>query len=102
VDTQLVKTGKNIRIYVPNVFTPNGDTKNDYLRPWLLSIQRVNYFKVYNRWGKLIFEMAGDRPGWDGRINGQPAEPQTVVWMIEAVDVDGIVHRQQGTTVLIR
>lgn len=102
VDTQFVKTKKKIEIYVPTVFTPGNDGLNDYLRPLLMGFDHVNYFRVYNRWGKLIFQMKSDRPGWDGRVNGQPAEMQTVVWMIEAVDVDGVTHRRQGTTVLIR
>ena len=102
VDTQMVKTRKKIEIYVPTVFTPgNGDGVNDYLRPLLMSFVRVNYFRVYNRWGKILFQMQSDKPGWDGRVNGQLAELQTVIWMIEAVDVDGKVHRKQGTTVLI-
>lgn len=103
IDTQLVKTRKKIEIYVPTVFTPgNGDGKNDLLRPLLMGFEKVNYFRVYNRWGKLLFQMQSDRPGWDGRTNGQIAELQTVVWMIEAVDIDGQVHRRQGTTVLVR
>ena len=102
VDTQLVKTRKNIKIYVPSIFTPGGDGKNDLLRPLLMSFTKVNYFRIFNRWGKLLFEMKNDGPGWDGRVNGQQAELQTVIWMIEAVDVDGVVHREQGTTVLMR
>jgi hypothetical protein len=47
--------------------------------------------------------MKSDRPGWDGKINGEPSsETMTVVWEIEAVDVDGKVHRKQGTTILMR
>jgi gliding motility-associated-like protein len=102
VDTQLVKTLKKIEIYVPTVFTPGGDGLNDLLRPLLFGFDHVNYFRVYDRWGKLLFQMKSDRPGWDGKLNGQPAEMQTVVWMIEAVDVDGVLHRKHGTTVLIR
>ncbi|MBK7374591.1 MAG: PKD domain-containing protein [Chitinophagaceae bacterium] len=103
VDTQLVRTLKKIEIYVPTVFTPGGDGLNDLLRPLLFGFDHVNYFRVYNRWGKLLFQMKSDRPGWDGKINGQPStETQTVVWMIEAVDVDGKLHRKQGTTVLMR
>jgi gliding motility-associated-like protein len=102
VDTQLVKIRKNIKIYVPTVFTPGDDGKNDLLRPLLMSFVRVNYFRIYDRWGKLLFEMQSDRPGWDGKFKGQDVSVQTVVWMIEAVDVDGVVHREQGTTVLMR
>jgi gliding motility-associated-like protein len=103
VDTQFVRTKKKIEIYVPNVFTPDRNGLNDYLRPTLFGFDHVNYFRVYNRWGKLLFQMNSDRPGWDGRINGNiTTETQTVVWMIEAVDVDGVTHRKQGTTVLLR
>ena len=102
VDTQFVKTRKKIEIYVPNAFTPGSNGLNDYLRPVLMGFVKVNYFRVYNRWGKMLFQMQSDQPGWDGKVNGQFVDPQTYVWMIEAVDVDGIVHKKQGTTVLIQ
>jgi gliding motility-associated-like protein len=102
VDTQYVKTNKKIKIYVPTAFTPDGNGTNERLRPGLIGFSKVNYFRVYNRWGKLLFSMNSDQPGWDGKIDNAPAGIQTVVWMIEAVDVDGKVHNQQGTTVLYR
>jgi gliding motility-associated-like protein len=102
IDTQYVKTNKKIKIYVPAAFTPNGDGTNERLRPGLIGFSKVNYFRVYNRWGKLLFSMNSDQPGWDGKIDNAAAGIQTVVWMIEAVDVDGKVHNQQGTTVLYR
>ncbi len=102
VDTQMVKTHKKIEIYVPTGFTPDDNGVNEKLRPVLIGFTRVNYFRIYNRWGKMLFSMNSDMPGWDGRLNGEPVATQTVVWMIEAVDVDGIVHRKQGSTVLFR
>lgn len=102
VDTQLVKTHKKIDIYVPNAFTPGNDFKNEYLKPVLVGFVKLNYFRVYNRWGKLLYSAASELPGWDGKINGVVGDTQTVVWMIEAVDVDGVVHKQQGTTIVIR
>ena len=102
VDTQIVKTLKKISIYVPTVFTPDNNGVNDLLRPLLFGFDKVNYFRVYNRWGNLLFQMQSDRPGWDGKLNGAAVETQTIVWMIEAIDVDGKLHKQQGTTVLIR
>ncbi|MEP7237202.1 MAG: PKD domain-containing protein [Ferruginibacter sp.] len=101
-DTQMVKTSKRINIYVPQSFTPDGNGINDYLRPLLMGFGSVAYFRVYNRWGKLLFQMQSDLPGWDGRINGKIQDTQTVVWMIEAVDIDGHTHKEQGTTILIR
>ena len=50
----------------------------------------------------MLFQMKSDRPGWDGKFNGQPVDMQSVVWMIEAVDVDGVTHHKQGTTVILR
>ena len=102
VDTQLVKTHKKIEIYVPTGFTPNGNGINDRLRPVLIGFTKVNYFRIYNRWGKMLFSMNSDQPGWDGKVNGGPVDSQTIVWMIEAVDIDGKVHNRQGTTVIIR
>ena len=46
--------------------------------------------------------MQSDLPGWNGKINGQRQELQTVVWVIEAVDVDGVTHKKQGTSILLR
>lgn len=102
VDTQMVKTHKKIDIYVPNAFTPDGDGVNDLLRPILMSFSKVNYFRIFNRYGQLLFEMKSELPGWDGRVKGELLSTQTVVWVIEAVDVDGKVHKEQGTTILIR
>ena len=102
VDTQFVYALRKVEIYVPTSFTPDNNGQNDYLRPLLYGFDRVNYFRIFDRWGKLLYEMRSDRPGWDGMKNGKRQEMQTLVWMIEAVDVDGIVHRKQGTTILLR
>ena len=102
VDTVLVKPYKKIAINMPTAFTPNGDGKNDLLRPALFGFKKINYFKVYNRWGKLVFQTENDGAGWDGTMNGIKQDTQTFVWMIEATDVDGQVHTQSGTILLIR
>jgi len=102
VDTQFVKIKKKIEIYVPTTFTPDGNGQNDYLYPVLMGFRTLNYFRVYDRWGKLLFTSKTERPGWDGRVRGDKQEIQTVVWMVEAVDVDGVTHQRQGTTVILR
>jgi len=50
----------------------------------------------------MMYQMQGNSPGWVGKVNGVLQEMQTVVWMIEAVDIDGKVYNKQGTTVLMR
>ncbi len=102
VDTQMVKTFKKIEIYVPTVFTPNGDGLNDYLKPVLMGFKKVNYFRVYNRWGQLLFQMNSDLPGWNGTVKGVLQDMQAIVWMIEAEDVDGIIHQKKGSSIIMR
>jgi gliding motility-associated-like protein len=102
VDTQLVKTIKNADIYVPNAFTPNGNGRNDYLHPLLRGIKHLNYFRVYNRWGQLLFESKEDGKGWDGRVAGVLQNAQVVVWLVEGIGIDNQIYLRKGTTVLVR
>ncbi len=102
VDTQYVKVFKEINIYVPSAFTPNKDGKNDFLLPVPTGIVEFRYFRVYNRWGQLLYSLSGESPGWDGTFKGIDQPTQTVVWMAEGVAVDGRTVRKKGTTVLIR
>ncbi|MFN8243174.1 MAG: PKD domain-containing protein [Ferruginibacter sp.] len=102
VDTQLVKIAGSIQVLVPNAFTPNNDTRNDVLTPLLIGIKSVNYFRIYNRWGELLYETHNKDEGWDGRLKGVPAETQTVVWMFEGVGVDDKIYARKGSTVLLR
>jgi gliding motility-associated-like protein len=98
----LVKKCGVIEFYVPNAFNPNSNSSNNTLRPFLYGYSKVNYFRVYNRYGQLLYSKNSDLPGWDGTIHGKPAAPQTVVWMIEAVDAYGKIEKRQGTSILLR
>jgi len=102
VDTQLVKTVKNPEIYVPTAFTPNNDGLNDLLRPIIRGVKEIKYFRIFNRWGQLLFETKTNQHGWDGTIKGIPQRGQVVVWMIEGLGADDRIYRQKGTSVLIR
>ena len=102
VDTQLVRTVKFIDVVVPNVFTPNHDGRNDYLRPILMGIKQIRSFRIYNRWGQLLFETKEERPGWDGTFKGQRMASQAVVWVIEGVGVDGKTYIRKGTSIVAR
>jgi gliding motility-associated-like protein len=102
VDTLDVKTIKSVEIYVPTAFTPNNDGLNDNLRPLLRGVRQLNYFRIYNRWGQVIYETRNDKPGWNGILKGMPQPTQVVVWMAEGVGVDGQIHRRQGYSTLVR
>ena len=102
IDTQVVKINKNIVIYVPNAFTPNGDSRNDLLKPWAIGIKQLTYFKIFNRWGELVFETKSIHEGWDGRYKGTPVQSHTLVWMYEGIGVDNKTYNAIASTVLIR
>ncbi|MFZ1786625.1 MAG: PKD domain-containing protein [Ferruginibacter sp.] len=101
VDTQVVKINKDIVIYVPNAFTPNQDNINDYLKPFMIGIKELKYFKIFNRWGELVFETQNPKNGWDGRHKGIRVQTHTLVWMLEGIGVDNKTYHAKGTTVLI-
>jgi gliding motility-associated-like protein len=70
VDTQMVKIVPHADIYVPSAFTPNDDERNDILRPTLMGIKELHYFRIFNRWGQLMYETKTNYDGWDGRYKG--------------------------------
>ncbi len=71
----------------PNVFTPNGDGKNDEFRVAYRSLKEFHCW-VYNRWGKLVFEWTDPAKGWDGTINGRPAPEGAYYYVIRAKGTD--------------
>ena len=89
-------------IFVPNAFTPNGDGKNDKVRPIAAGMLRIEFFNVYNRWGQLVFSTQIDGHGWDGNISGQKQDTGVFVWAVKAVDYNGKPYFQKGTVTLIR
>jgi gliding motility-associated-like protein len=101
-DSQFVKVFKEVKFYVPTAFTPNNDGLNDYLKPIPVGIKDFKYFRIYNRWGQLIFDLKSNTRGWDGRINSKIQSTQTVVWMAEGIGIDNRIYIQKGTCILIR
>jgi gliding motility-associated-like protein len=91
-----------INIYVPKVFTPNGDGNNDVLKPILVGISTFHYFSVYNRWGNLIFTTEDPNTGWDGRFKGVAQPVETYLWIAEGIDIQGNKIVQKGMTTLVR
>jgi gliding motility-associated-like protein len=97
-----IKIRKGPAIYVPTAFTPNGDGKNDRFTPQPVGIKSYNYFRVFNRWGQIIFSSKQLHHGWDGTINGATQPAGTYVWMIEGVTTDNKLISKKGTVTLIR
>lgn len=89
-------------IFLPSAFTPNGDGNNDVFKPILAGMRQLDFFKIYNRYGALIFETTTVGRGWDGKIKGQPQATGAYVYYCQAVDFTGKVVKQSGAFTLIR
>jgi gliding motility-associated-like protein len=101
--TQVLDVLKTCFIAVPGAFTPNGDGVNDYLYP-LNAVKAVDLqFRVYNRWGQMVFETTDWLKKWDGTMGGHAQPAGTYVWTLSYIDGDtGKRIFQKGTSILIR
>ncbi len=89
-------------LFIPSAFTPNGDGTNDLLRPLSVGYSAYNYFRVFNRWGELVFDTKRIGDGWDGYYKGRKADIGTYFWLLSAIDKDGVTHQKKGDATLIR
>lgn len=101
-NTVTIKVFKGPEIYMPTGFTPNGDGRNDKFKPIPVGVATLNYFRVYNRWGQLMFSTNVFNEGWDGKLSGTDQPTGTYVWMVQGVARSGRVITKKGTVTLIR
>ncbi len=98
---------------VPNVFTPNGDDRNDEFKLRLYSVKSYSV-KIFNRWGRLVYQFQesdvspgmADRKsskGWNGKINGKLASPGTYFYVVEAEgrEEEGRHYTEKGSLTLL-
>jgi gliding motility-associated-like protein len=89
---------------VPSAFTPNGDGVNDEIFPDGWGIRNLIYFRIFNRWGQLVFETNVYRHGWDGMYQGVPQNMDTYMYQAEVetfIDEPSRL-KKSGTFKLIR
>lgn len=91
---------------IPNVFTPNNDNVNDFFNIAYVGIRElssfIQEFKVFNRWGQIVYNNESPETGWDGEVNGKPAPPDVYVYKITVLFPDGRLEENSGEVTLIR
>ena len=104
-DTVLIKVFDSICgapfVYIPNAFSPNKDGQNDklYVRgPFIESF----VFRVYDRWGELVWETTTLTEGWDGTFRGKLLDPDVYDYYLQATCVGGLENLIKGNVTLIR
>ncbi|MEI8205065.1 MAG: T9SS type B sorting domain-containing protein, partial [Bacteroidota bacterium] len=90
-------------LVVPNVFTPNGDGKNDVFLIIGKTFETYD-LKIFNRWGKLLFETHSAYEGWNGEVNKNPCPASTYYYTLEYTDkfYPSEVKRINGSVTLLR
>jgi gliding motility-associated-like protein len=97
----------NSQIFIPNSFTPNGDGKNDVFYPRGKGVKNIKTFRIYNRWGELMYQNdnigANDAGlGWDGSFKGGAPRPDVYVYLLEADCSTGEPISIKGDVTIIR
>ena len=95
------------KLFVPNAFTPDGDGINDKLMVQGTGIQIIKSFRIFNRWGELVFERTNFSPGdpscaWDGTVRGKPASSDVFVYVCEVLCDAGYPGIFKGNVGLIK
>ncbi len=95
------------QIFMPNTFTPNGDGQNDIYYPRGIGVKSIAHFRIYNRWGQLLFErnnfeINDASAAWDGSFAGAPPRPDVYVYVLDAICETGEPINIKGDVTLIR
>ena len=98
---------KDQNLFIPNTFSPNADGMNDYFYPRGKGLFTIKSFKIFNRWGNMIFEKNNFPPnqqtyGWDGKYNGKVLQPDVYVFVVDVVCENGTVLTSKGNITLLR
>ena len=101
-DTIKVQVVANASFFMPTAFSPNGDGKNDFFRPIAIGYKNLNYLRVFNRWGQMVYATKNFETGWDGTFEGKPCEMGTYYWEINYNDRYGILGQMKGDVTLVR
>ena len=102
-DTITVNVIDESVITLPNAFSPgNGSSTNDNLKVQHLGNATLNHFRIFNRWGQLVFETTNINQGWNGRYNDVPQPMGTYVYQLQAITNKGKIINKQGNITLIR
>jgi gliding motility-associated-like protein len=88
-------------VFVPNVFTPNGDGKNELLLVYSNYIRKLE-MRIFNQWGEQVELITDPKKGWDGRFKGKPQPVGVYVYSLKAEMTDGRTINLKGNITLLR
>lgn len=104
--TSLIEVYYELSVYIPSAFTPNGDGLNEIFEVSGIGIDTNSFeMKIYDRWGKVLFESRNMTSGWDGTVNGQTisdSEQGVYTYRVTLNEWDGKFHQFIGKVVMLK
>ena len=103
-DSALVTVIPDYFTYIPNVFSPNGDGNNDYFQVYIRYPEEIKLWSimVFDRWGEKVFESNDMNFKWNGTYKGKNLDPGVLVYVAQAVFLNGYVENLKGSLTLLR
>jgi gliding motility-associated-like protein len=101
---KIIEGKRNQTIFIPNVFSPNGDQINDFFAvSFDVDIYQKLEGTVWNRWGEKVAEFDGKKGNWwDGKFDGKVCPDGVYFYLINTVNLEGVVENHHGTITLLR
>ncbi|GAB5552535.1 MAG: hypothetical protein Sapg2KO_21260 [Saprospiraceae bacterium] len=98
-DSMVVLYLENIKVFIPNIFSPNGDSNNDYFEVFSSDDAiTTTEMSIYDRWGGLVYR--GDR--WDGTYENEYLNPGVYFYLVRLINMDGEDLSFRGSVTLVR
>ncbi|MCK4464296.1 MAG: gliding motility-associated C-terminal domain-containing protein [Bacteroidales bacterium] len=88
-------------VFMPNAFTPNGDGKNDFIKPILSFMPKDYVFIIRNRWGNKIFETKDHLATWDGKVRNKFVQEGVYIYFLRIITHDGETIEKNGHITVI-
>jgi gliding motility-associated-like protein len=108
-DKLTIVVNKELDVYAPTAFSPNGDGNNDRFTIYARksAVRTIKRMQLFDRYGEKVFEQIAFNPndepmGWNGAFDGQPMNPGVFVWKAEIEFIDGRVEVLYGDVTLVR
>lgn len=91
-------------LFIPNAFTPNGDGMNDVFKVVNIESEEIQYFKVFNKWGTVMYESKEQLASWDGYYKGKLQEQGEYgfIIIVKFPKENNITKVYKGTIALIQ
>ena len=108
-DQMTLQVQRLIGVYVPNALSmlPTTDLNSRFDLNFGPAVQRIQWLRIYDRWGTLLHELRNAAPdddaqAWDGRYRGEQVPPGVYVWQMELQLVDGTTEQYEGDVTVVR